>query len=89
MQHIDDIIIDIQLQINGVLMVVKNNPPSRVLIQLLSQTCTGVDDRGRRGISAAVDRLFRREPDVLLKMTLRIFQKAPTVQMQMHLYFLF
>ena len=88
MQHIDTIIIDIQLQINGVLMVVKNNPPSRV-IQLLSQTCTGVDDRGRRGISAAVDRLFRREPDVLLKMTLRIFQKAPTVQMQMHLYFLF
>jgi len=41
MQHIDTIIIDIQLQINVVLIVVKNNPPSRVLIQLLSQTCTG------------------------------------------------
>jgi len=54
MQHIDTIIIDIQLQINVILIVVKNNPPS-MLIQLLSQTCTGVDDRGRRGISAAVD----------------------------------
>lgn len=84
MQHIDTIIIDIQPQINGVLMVVKNNPPSRVLIHLLSKTCTGVDDRGRRGISAAVDQLFRREPDVLLKMTLRI-----DIKMQMHLYFLF
>jgi len=40
MQHIDTIIIDIQLQINVVLIVVKNSPPS-VLIQLLSQTCTG------------------------------------------------